>query len=96
MDEGQNAIIDLSPVNTSLENLFLVFILSNILFIPLKQTNPHKKMKTKQKIQENGNPNQWKSTNQKIPQNPNKKPHTKIKAKPKQSCKDNFCSLSFI
>lgn len=39
----------LISVNTALENLFLVFIFSYILFIPLKQINPHKKMKRKQR-----------------------------------------------
>lgn len=94
MDEGQNAITDLNPVNTPLENLFLVFILSYALFIPLKQINPHKKSKTKQKIQAKKSPKQWKPTNQqkKNPQDPKTK--QKSTPKPKQNCRDNFCPLS--
>lgn len=57
----QNAITDLNPVNIPLENLFLVFILSYTLFIPLKQINPHKKSKTKQKIKAKKNPKTMKT-----------------------------------
>lgn len=95
MDEGQNAIIDLSTVNFPLKNLFLVFILK-LHFIPLKQI-PSQKDENKTK-----NPNKQKTQNNesqptnKIPQNPNKKTPTKPKAKTKQNCEDNFCSLSVI
>lgn len=58
--------------------------------------NPHKKTKTKQKIQAKENPKNENQPINKIPQNQNKKPPTKIKAKPKQNCKENLCSLSFI
>lgn len=92
MDEDQNATTDLSPINTALENLFLVFILSYTLFIPLKKVNPHKKMKTKQEFQANKTPKQWKPTNKTSPKPKQKNPHQNQN----KNCKDNFCSLSFI
>lgn len=93
MDEGQNAIIDLSPVNASLENLFLVFILSNTLFIPLKQTLSQKKQKQHKKSKQTKTQNNENQPTKKIPQKAKQKnPHQNQK----QICKDNFCSLSFI
>lgn len=99
MDEGQNAITDLSPVNTALENLFLVFIFSYTLLIPLKQISPHKRWKQSKKVQAiktQNNENQPAKKFSSSPPNQTKKPYTKNKAKPKQNCKDNFCSLTFI
>lgn len=93
MDEGQNAIIDLSSVYSLLKNLFLVFILK-LHFIPLKQI-PSQKDENK-KPKQTKNPNQWKPTNQKNSPKPKQKNYTKPKAKPKQNCEDNFCSLSVI
>lgn len=83
MDEGQNAIIALSPVNSPLKNLFLVFILK-LHFIPLKQI-PSQKDENK-KTKQTKNPNQWKPTNQptKFPKTQTKKLHqTQSKTKTK-------------
>lgn len=72
MDEGQNAIIDLSPVNSPLKNLFLVFILK-LHFIPLKQI-PSQKDENKTK-----NPNKQKTQN-----NENQPTNQQNSPKPKQ------------
>lgn len=76
-DEGQNAIIDLSPVNSPLKNLFLVFILK-LHFIPLKQIPSQKDENKKPKPMKTNQPKKFPKTQTKKLHQTQSKTKTKL------------------